>query len=222
MTAPITIAHRAGNSYQRLELALAAGVDAVEIDVRHDHGRFAGRHDARLLFFPIYGGRWYARFSLARATYLDEVLRRVAGRASLLIDVKNTSVRSLEQLLNVLRTHNAVAGTRISSGFWDLMPMAQEIEPGLKVYYSMGKPEELLRFWLLQEKTHEARGVSVKERLLDKPLVDRFLAESIEIAAYDIHDLPRAGQLVEWGVAAIISGDLSLLHALKERPNAGC
>jgi glycerophosphoryl diester phosphodiesterase len=216
MTAPVTIAHRAGNNYERLDQALAAGVDAVEIDVRLDHGRFAGRHDGRLLFLPVYGGRWYVRFSLERFTFLDEVIRRVAGRTSLLVDVKNTSVRALELLFDTLRAQGAISGTWMSSGYWDLMRVARASQPELTVYYSMGDAKELRRFWQLQERTHEAQGVSIKERLLDKPLVDRFLAEGIEIAAYDIHDLPRARALVAWGVTAIISGDLSLLRALKE------
>ena len=58
--------------------------------------------------------------------------------------------------------------------------------------------------------------MSIKEGLLDKALFDRFLAEGIEIAAYNVYDLPRARELVAWGVAAIISGDLTLLRALKE------
>jgi len=219
MTLPFTIAHRAGNSYEALERALAAGVDAVEIDVRLDHGRFAGRHDGRLPFVPIYVGKWHARFSLARATVLDEVLRRVADRASLLVDVKNTSTRALGLLLDVLRAHGAIAATRIS-GYWDLMRIAQESEPELKVYYSMGKPAELRRFRQLQGRTHEAKGVSIRESLLDKVLVDEFLAEGIEIAAYDVHDLPRARELVGWGVAVVISGDLALLRGLKE-PSPG-
>jgi len=216
MTTPVTVAHRAANNYERLELALAAGVDGVEIDVRLDHGRFAGRHDGRLFFLPIYGGRWYVRFSLERATYLDVVIPRVSGRTSLLVDIKNTSVRTFEMLLDTLRAHNAIAGTRMSSGYWGLMRIARASEPELKVYYSMGDRNELRRFWQLQEKTHEAKCVSIKERLLDRPLLDRFLAEGIEIAAYDVYDLPRARDLVAWGVAVIISGDLSLLRALKE------
>jgi glycerophosphoryl diester phosphodiesterase len=215
MTLSVTIAHRAGNSYELLERALAADVDAVEIDARLDHGRFAGRHDGRLLFLPIYGGRWYLRFSLARVTTLDEVLRRVAGKASLLVDVKNTSTHALRLLLDVLRAHGAIAATRLS-GYWDLMRVAQESEPALKVYYSIGNPKELRRFWERQHEMHEAKGVSIKERLLDKALVDEFLAEGIEIAAYDVHDLPRARELVAWGVAVIISGNLTLLRALKE------
>jgi len=216
MTLAVPIAHRAGNSYELLERALAAGVDAVEIDARLDHGRFAGRHDGRLLFLPIYGGRWYLRFSLARVTTLDEVLRRVAGKASLLVDVKNTSRRTLQLLLDTLRAHGGIAGTRMSAGYWDLMRIAQESEPELKVYYSIGKPEELRRFWQLQGKTHEAKGVSIKESLLDKALIDGFLAEGIEIAAYNVYDLRRARELVAWGVAVIISGNLTLLRALKE------
>jgi len=216
MTLAVPIAHRAGNSYELLERALTAGVDAVEIDARLDHGRFAGRHDGRLLFLPIYGGRWYLRFSLARVTTLDEVLRRVAGKASLLVDVKNTSAGALRLLLEVLRAHGVVAETRMSSPHWDLMRIAQESDPELRVYYSMGKPEELRRFWQLQGKTHEVKGVSIKESLLDKALVDEFLAEGIEIAAYNVYDLRRARELVAWGVAVIISGNLTLLRALKE------
>ncbi len=215
MTVPVTIAHRAGNIYGLLERALASGVDGVEIDVRLDHGRFAGRHDGRLFFLPIYGGRWHVRFSLAGSTYLNEVIRRLAGRASLLVDVKNTEAASLELLLDTLKASRAIAGTRMS-GYWNMMRLAHASEPELKAYYSMSKPEELRRFWQLQEKTHEATGVSVRERLLNKATVNRFLAEDIEIAAWDVYDLSRARELAVQGVAAIISSDLTLLRALKE------
>jgi glycerophosphoryl diester phosphodiesterase len=96
------------------------------------------------------------------------------------------------------------------------MRVAQESEPALKAYYSIGNPKELRRFWERQQATHEAKGVSIKESLLDKPLVERFLAEGIEIAAYNVYDLRRARDLVAWGIAVIISGDLALLRALRE------
>jgi hypothetical protein len=123
--------------------------------------------------------------------------------------------RSLKLLLDTLKVHGAIAATRLS-GYWDLMRVAQESEPVLKAYYSIGNPKELRRFWERQHEMHEVKGVSIKERLLDKALVDAFLAEGIEIAAYDVHDLPRARDLVASGVAAVISADLSLLRALKE------
>ncbi len=211
----ITIAHRAGNSYTLLEQAVDAGVDAVEIDVRLEHGRFAGRHDARLFSLPVYGGRWYVHFSLAGSTYLDEVIRRLHGRASLLVDVKNQEASTSKLLLERLRTYNAVAGTRMS-GYWNVMRLAQASEPELRVYYSIGKPEELRNFWEMQSQTHEAKGASIRERLLDEATVQRFRAEGTEIAAWDVYDPSRARELVNQGVAVIISGDLTLLRALKE------
>ena len=215
MTAPVTIAHRAGNSYEALERALADGVDAIEIDVRLERTHFAARHDGRVFFLPIYCGRWHARFSLARAPDLDEVLRRVAGRATLLVDVKSTGTRALRLLLDLLKARGAIAGTRMSSPYWDLMRSARESEPEIRAYYSIGNAKELRRFWARQQRTHEAEGVSIKASLLDKPLVDDFMREGIEIAAYNVYDLPRARELVAWGVAAVISGDLKVLRALK-------
>jgi glycerophosphoryl diester phosphodiesterase len=215
MTIPFTIAHRAGNDYEALERALAAGVDAVEIDVRLDRGHFAGRHDARLFHLPIYGARWYVRFSLGRESMLDEVLHRIEGKVALLVDVKNRDEHSLRLLLDASKAHGAIAGMLISSGFWDLMRTAQASEPDLRVYYSIGNAKELRRFLERQQATHEATGVSIKEGLLDKTLVERFLRNGVEIAAYDVYDLARARQLVDWGVAIITSGDLSLLRALK-------
>lgn len=215
MTVPLTIAHRAGNSYDKLERALAAGVDAIEIDVRLDRGRFAARHDGRLLHLPVYGGRWHVRFSLARESYLDDVLRRVDGTAPLLVDVKNREENTLRLLLDALRAHNAIDETLMSSAYWDLMRLAQESEPGLKVYYSIGKPAELVAFWERRGRSREAKSVSIKHTLLDGPLADRFLAEGIDIAAYTLADVGRARQLVDWGVSAIISDDLSLLREVK-------
>jgi len=41
------------------------------------------------------------------------------------------------------------------------------------------------------------------------------LAQGIEIAAFTLVDRQRTRQLVDWGVAAIISDDLALLRSLK-------
>jgi glycerophosphoryl diester phosphodiesterase len=218
MTAPVTIAHRAGNSRDALEPAVAAGVDAIEVDIRLDQGRLVARHDRRFPFSPLYYDRWHLRLSLDRQITLEELLDRLAGRAHLLVDVKSTSARALQRLLDTLRSRDAAAGTRMSSAFWHLLRRAHLSEPRIKMHYSIGAPEELARFWELQQGTHEADGVSIKQRLLDKALSDRFRAEGIEIAAYDVHDLQRARELIGWGTAAIISGDLALLRRLKAPP----
>ena len=216
MRAPVTIAHRAGNDRAALQRALAAGVDAVEVDLRLDRGRLVARHDRRFPFLPLYYDRWHLRLSIDRQITLEELLERLDGRAALLVDVKSPNVRALQQLLDTLRSQNAIAGTRMSSAIWPLLRHARGSEPRIKVHYSIGNPQELARFWALQEGTHEANGVSIKEGLLDKTLSDRFLTEGIEIAAYNVYDFERARQLVAWGVTAIISGDLSLLRRLKE------
>jgi hypothetical protein len=38
----------------------------------------------------------------------------------------------------------------------------------------------------------------------------------VEIAAYNVHDLRRARELVSWGAAAIISDDYAMLRRLSE------
>ena len=218
MTAPFTIAHRGGNEPELVDEAVAAGVDVIEVDIRFDRGRLVTRHDPRFPFLPVYYDRWHVRLRLKRQVVLAEMLDRLAGRASLLVDLKSTSVQALRLLLESLRTHDAITGSRISSSFWGMLRRAHDLEPRIKMLYSIGKRRELARFWELQERTHEATGVSIKERLLDKALTERFLAEGVEIAAYNVHSLRRARELASWGVAAIISGDLSLLQALRETP----
>jgi len=211
----VTIAHRAGNNRSLLRDALAADVDALEVDLRLDGGRLVARHERRFPFLPLYHDHWRWRLRFGRQITLEELLENVGGRAALLLDLKSTSVPALRQLVKVVRAHGGLAGHRASTNYWHLLRLLKQSAPELKLYYSIGNPQELARFWEMQESTHEAKGVSIKQTLLDGILIDRFRHEEVEVLAYSVYDLERARRLAEWGVAGIISGNLATLSALK-------
>jgi glycerophosphoryl diester phosphodiesterase len=215
----ITIAHRGGNSRALLKEALAGGVDAVEADLRLDGRRLVARHDRRFPLLPLYYDKWFAYWSRQPQVDLDEILERIEGRASLFVDIKSTSTRALEMLLDTLRRRQVVASTRISGTYWHLLRRLHAEEPGLRLYYTIGDEESLDRFRQLLERGDDMSGVSIHEALVDEEVAARFRARGIEMVAYHVDQLARARQLREWDVSGITSGDFALLRALKdERP----
>ncbi len=211
-----TIAHRAGNSRVLLKEALAAGVDAVEADIRLDGRRLVSRHQRRSPLLPLFYDRWYAYWSREPQVSLDEILDQIKGRASLFVDIKSTSMKALAMLLATLRHREVIAETRVSGTYWHLLRQIRLEEPGLRVYYSIGDMDSLTSFWQLQENGEKAPGVSIHEALVDEESATRFRAGGVEIVAYHVDQLSRAQQLRDWGVSGITSGDLDILQALKD------
>ncbi len=215
----ITIAHGGGNSRALLQEALAGGVDAVEADLRLDGHRLVARHERRFPLLPLYYGKWSAYWSREPQVDLDEILERIEGRASLFVDIKSTSARALDMLLDALRRRQVVAKTLVSGIYWRLLRRLHEEEPGLRLHYSIRDGKRLDRFWRLLEDGDDMGGVSIHEALVDEAVAARFRASGIEIVAYHVNRLARARQLREWGVSGIASDDFALLRALKdERP----
>ncbi len=211
-----TIAHRAGNSRALLNEALAAGVDAVEADIRLDGRRLVSRHVRRFPLLPLFYDRWYAYWSREPQVSLDEILNQIKGRASLFVDIKSTSTKALAMLLAALRHREVIAETRVSGTYWHLLRQLRSEEPGLRVYHSIGDMDGLASFWQLQEGGEKALGVSIHEALVDEESAARFRASGVEIIAYHVDQLSRARQLESWGASGITSGDLRILRALKE------
>jgi glycerophosphoryl diester phosphodiesterase len=211
----ITIAHGAGNRRVSLEEALEAGVEAVEADLRLDGDRLVARHERRLPFLPIFFDEWYVRWRSEPQVTLDEVLERLKSRASLLADIKSTSLRSVKLLLAALRSHDAVAETRVSTSYWNLLRWLHEAEPQLRLYHSIGEQEELERFRQLLDNDPTARAVSIRQTLVDEEAAERFRARGIEVAAYQVDELSRAQELISRGVSGIISDNLEMLQTLK-------
>jgi len=96
------IAHRAGNNLHALELALQAGVDAIECDFWHDRGRLTLRHERKLPAVPLFYDKWILRWSMGHLN-LRDLLRQINFRAQLFLDIKSASPAAADAVLDLYR-----------------------------------------------------------------------------------------------------------------------
>lgn len=211
----LAIAHRAGNSRETLGFALAAGVDAVEADLRLDGNLLIARHERRIRFLPVYVDRWFIRLAPNPQITLDEVLEKTAGRASLFLDLKSTDIRGLDVLLAALKRSRRIDDTRVSSTYWGLLDRLRQEVPALRVHYSIGDERRLARFEERLASGLTNAAVSIFQGLLTEPRAHRLVAGGIAVFAFHVNDVERARQLIDWDVTGIISGKMSLLEEIK-------
>jgi glycerophosphoryl diester phosphodiesterase len=231
------IAHGYGNSRRTLALALEAPVDHIEADVWYQDGRLAVRHERKLGPLPIlfdekdkghaghgpgrYGlslGRWYVKLQLD-PLYLEDVLALARGRRRVLVDVKGSGRGRQSAFARALVQSVRLAGMGDEVTFcgqnWPVLQRLRVIDPGLRVYYSIGAQRQLAAFGLVRQ-DESLRGVCVHQRLLDPQLIDILKRRGLDIWTWTVDDLGQARRLVATGIDGIISNRLDVLEALSE------
>ncbi len=233
------IAHGYANSRHYLALALEGPVDYVEADVWYQGGRVAVRHERRLGPLPLlfdekdkdhvghgpgrYGltvGRWYVKLQI-RTLYLEDILALARGRRRLLVDVKwspggrqSAFARALAQ---TVRLSGMADDVTFCGQNWPVLQRLRVIDPGLRVYYSIGAQRHLPAFGHVpQDET--LQGVCVHQSLLNAQLIDILKRRGLAIWTWTVDDVEQARQLVAMGIDGIISNSLDVLETLSEAP----
>ena len=217
------IAHGYGNSRRTLALALEAPVDHIEADVWYQDGRLAVRHERKLGPLPIlfdekdkghaghgpgrYGlslGRWYVKLQLS-PLYLEDVLALARGRRRVLVDVKGSGRGRQSAFAQALVQSVRLAGMGDEVTFcgqnWSVLQRLRVIDPGLRVYYSIGAQRQLAAFGLVRQ-DESLRGVCVHQRLLDPQLIDILKRRGLDIWTWTVDDLGQARRLWPRGSTA--------------------
>jgi glycerophosphoryl diester phosphodiesterase len=233
------IAHGYGNSPRYLALALEGPVDYIEADVWYQGGRVAVRHERKIGPLPIlfdekhkghvghgpgrYGlplGRWYVKLQI-RALYLENVLTLARGRRRILVDVKwspggrqSAFARALAQ---TVRLSGMADDVTFCGQNWPVLQRLRVIDPGLRVFYSIGAQRQLPAFGHIpQDET--LQGVCVHQSLLNAQLIDILKRRGLDIWTWTVDEVEQARQLVSMGIDGIISNRLEVLEALSEAP----
>jgi glycerophosphoryl diester phosphodiesterase len=236
---PLRIAHGYGNSRRQLALALEGPVDYIEADVWYQGGRVAVRHERKLVPLPIlfdekdkghaghgpgrYGlslGRWYVKVQIG-SRYLEDVLALARGRRRILVDVKwspggrqSAFARGLAQTVRLARMADQVT---FCGQNWPVLQRLRVIDPGLRVYYSIGVQRQLAAFGHVpQDET--LRGVCLHQSLLNGQLIDILKRRGLDVWTWIVDDIDQARRLVAMGIDGIISNRLDVLGALSEAP----
>jgi glycerophosphoryl diester phosphodiesterase len=206
------IAHRAGNNLHDLERALAAGVDAIECDFWHDHGRLALRHERKLPALPVWYDRWYIRFSIGELS-LPDLLREVNFRSELFLDIKSATPLAAEAVLRLYHDNESMMPrTLVSSRQWRLLDQLGEAETEMRMFYSVGRISGLQALLRRAGTSPRPAGTSIRHTLLSADVIAQLHDAGLQVFAWTVNTRHRAEELLRWGVDGLISDDITL-HA---------
>jgi glycerophosphoryl diester phosphodiesterase len=208
------VAHRAGNSRAGLARAIAAGVDWVEADIWWHYGRLDARHEHAVWRLPLRYDEWKLGMALHRALRLPEICAQCAAGPRLLVDFKASSAPLAASVVSALEQGGALDRAAICGQQWDLLDSARACAPGLRVLYSIGSGQQISLLRNRSTMDPEIRAVSCAEALLTPALTRELLEREIEMFAWTVNDRDRAVELVEMGVAGIISDNYEVLRDL--------
>jgi glycerophosphoryl diester phosphodiesterase len=196
------VAHRAGNDLARLHAAEALGIWLVEADVHLFGGRVEVRHLKTVGRLPILWDRWRLANPFAPRLLLPDLLAAVSPETELMIDLKGRDDRLCRHVLDAL-ADAAPRRTTVCSRSWSLLEPFRG-QPQMRVVHSVGSARQL-RTLLRRYPTQSLQGVSVHERLLDKPTVQELRRRASLVLTWPVNTLQRARDLAAWGVDGMIS-----------------
>lgn len=210
---PIVIAHRFGNSLERLRKAIAEGASYVELDVWCTRGRLEVRHEKTLGPLPIEWDRWHVRRRRRNPLLLSEVLGALPPGIGVMLDLKGSDRRLSALVLDALRRHGDANPVMVSARLWDHLGSLRE-HPELILFHSVGTKGQLRRVRALLG-AREADAICVHYRLLDGATVRELKQHVDKLAAWPINSTDRLDRAMRWGVDAVITDSLDVVRRLR-------
>ncbi len=222
----LNIAHRgasgdfAENTLAAFEAAIAAGADMCELDVQLTaDGAAVVIHDDTV--DRTTGGRGAVKaMTLAQIRALDtadgagiptleEVLQLVRGRCGLNVELKAPGVQ--DEVCRLLRGHDAIASTIVSSFDWDALAAARRIDPQLSLGVLADRRAEAMF-----TAACELRAASVHPRhdLVSEAMVARAHRMGFKVLVWTVDRPGRMRRLMAMGVDGIMTNYPARLAAL--------
>ncbi len=214
-TRPQVIAHRGvhatgaiENTMEAFQLALDAGADVVELDVRrtgddqlailHDHDHSGVALDS----CPL---DEFATRTGFRPPLLVDVMDWAAGRIALDVELKEDGY--VEQLVPLLEGFVRAGGELLVTSFLDpLLASLGQLAPSLQL--------GLLVEWTARRAAERARAVGAQVvlpsmRLVDEPLISAVAGAGLELIVWDFMAADDAELLADTRFTGVITDDVS-------------
>jgi glycerophosphoryl diester phosphodiesterase len=209
------VAHRGGNSRPALRRALGLGLDWIETDIWLHYGRLVARHDRSVWRLPISYSRTSLRLNLAPALVLDTILLATAATPTrVLIDLKGGHAGLPAAIVRLLERRDAFARTALCGQEWGPLEQAQRLNPAVRVFFSLGRPEHLDSYLSRRKAGAAPPLASCRHSLLTPATVAALKEAGSTVIAWTVDSEARARQLLAWGVDGITSNDYGLLTRL--------
>jgi len=210
---PSVIAHRGvhtdvnENTMEAFELALAAGADMIELDVRRTgDGQLAILHDhahAGVALDSCSLDEFSERTSM-RPPLLEEVLAWASGRIALDVELKEDGYA--EQVLLPLQAFAAAGGELLITSFIDALlarisVLAPDLRLGLLLEFTAGRASERAR-------AAGAAAVLPAMKLVDERLIAELTDADLELIVWDFMAEDHATLMSDARVAGVITDDV--------------
>jgi len=219
-----------GNTVGSFDAALAAGVDMIEFDVLPEDPRAPATS-------PLLLAHDYRHCDLATALTFEEGLTHLADTTfeGIEFDVDLKLPGYEERVVTALREHGLVERTLISSHFMHSLQRVRELEPGLRIGWSVPRVRRdytesraylvpALALLSLVKRTLPGRAVRalraghcdammVHWRLVTPRLVDAIRRAGGDLYVWTVDDEAQIRRLEAMGVTAVISNDPRLFAA---------
>ena len=188
-------------------------MDWVEADIWWHYGQLHARHEHALWRLPVRYDEWKLALALRRPLSLEEILDRLTEGPRLLIDFKGRNPSLASDVVSLIRQRRAVDRVAICGQPWPLLDSAAEMKASIPVFYSL-ESEAQLDALRRRPSDPPIRSVSCAESLLTEPVLQELGERQIEVFAWTVNDRSRALELVNSGVAGIISDRFDVLEAV--------
>jgi glycerophosphoryl diester phosphodiesterase len=146
------------------------------------------------------GRRFGAAFAGERIPTLEEVLVLVKGRCALNVELKGAGVES--EVCRLLRAHDALTETIVSSFQWQSLAAARELEPALRLGVLADRRADAML-----EAAIELRATSVNPRydMVRPALVEGAHRAGLKMLVWTIDKAARMRQMMAMGVDGIMT-----------------
>lgn len=239
MSATLVISHRAclgsapENTLAGIRAALAAGADAVELDVRsssdgelilmHDatldrttdgHGAVSGLNLAQIKLLDAGGSGFDGRFSGEPVPTLQEAIELIRGRCRMVVEVKQAGIA--ERLLAVLRGHGALGWSMVWSFDLETVAEARRLQPSAPAALLVSSLPENIDPLFETVLLHDLSGLAVHFELVDAMLVCAAALRGLSVYAWTANRPLDQRRLAAAGVRGIVTDEPALLRQTLE------
>ncbi len=211
---PLMIAHRAGNSVALAEGAITAGADLIEADVWRFRERLEIRHVKTMGLIPLLWDRWELHPGWGPRLQLAGLVRAIPVDRRLFLDLKGDDPKLGTEIIETIRDLQPARQIIVCGRTWRQLDRIAD-HPGVTVFYSVGRDEELACVWE-RLKTMRHPAVSINCRYLTPELMRRFRDIGATVVSWTINTIEDARRFHEMGVDGFTTDNLGLIQRMSQ------
>ena len=196
------VAHNSGGSIEGVIEALISGADVIEVDVAEIDGVLYSAHSPPL---PLIGNRWFRGPSLARIWAVSY------GAGAIMLDLKESSQAFVHLVGDFLNDHSGQRRVIVSSRDVSVLRTVASLAPEVTTLLSIPDEQGVDNLKRDEAARSAIDGVTIRQTLLDAETVAWFRDNDLLVFAWTVNTLPRANELVGYGVDAITTDNLGIL-----------